>query len=55
VPRVQCSANSEESESQQPVKREVCYSYGERGYDAWISVKSDYKEWNSDRIMIECN
>jgi hypothetical protein len=30
--------------SEHPVKREVCYSYGERSYDEWISVKSDCKE-----------
>jgi hypothetical protein len=27
-----------------PVKREVCYSLGERSYDKWISMKSNYKE-----------
>jgi hypothetical protein len=35
--------------SEEPVNREVCYSYGERSYNwwkwtEWISVKSDCKE-----------
>jgi hypothetical protein len=37
--------------SKHPVKREVCYRYGERSYAEWISVKSDRKECGIKSVL----